>query len=311
MEPELQTRSAVKARRRLRVWPLIVLLALAFFASGGLGYYLASVSSLSPLVVPIPGVTNRPQPMNLLVLGVDRRETERGRADTLMLVFLDPAAGRVGVLSLPRDTYVVVPGHGRTKLAHAHAYGGPELAVETVEGLLGVPVDHYLEVDFASFVRLVDLLGGVEIEVPQRMYYPPEGIDLKPGRQRLNGEDALALVRFRNYPEGDIGRIRQQQRFLLALMDQMVSLRGVLKSPQLLQELYGLVKTDLSWTELLSLAKVFSDLEGSHLSLALLPGTPDYINGVSYWIPDTERLRSTLAELQNPPTANQAQAKEP
>jgi len=285
-------------------------MVLVFLVFGGLGYYLASLTVVSPLGVRIPGVASRPQPMNLLVLGVDRRENERGRADTLMLVFLDPATSRVGVLSLPRDTYVQVPGRGRTKLAHAHAYGGAELAAETVEGLLGVPVDHYLEVDFAGFERLVDLLGGVEIEVPQRMYRPEEGIDLRPGKQRLDGEDALAFVRFRDYPEGDIERIRMQQRFLLALVDQAVSLRNLLRSPQLLQQIYALVETDLPMGDLLSLAKIFSNLENYDLSLALLPGKPSYINGVSYFLPDTEQIRPTLAELQSPPSGNQAQAKE-
>jgi LCP family protein required for cell wall assembly len=298
--------------RRVRIWPLVALGTALFFLFGGLGYYLASLFSLPGVDFPIPGIEGRLEPLNLLVIGSDQRQKEPGRADTLMVVFLDPELDRVSVLSIPRDTLAHVPGHGQTKIAHAHAYGGPELAMKAVEELLGIPIDHYLEVNFEGFIAAVDALGGVEIEVDQRMYYPQEGINLKPGRQRLNGKDALAFVRFRGYPEGDIERIRHQQEFLLALAEEALGWKGLLKSPQLVQTLYSCVRTDLSLAKILTLAKGIRDLTPQNVYVALLPGTPSYVHGVSYWVPDYSKLKATLAELQGSSSnPHHAQAKEP
>lgn len=310
MGEDFLAQPASRPRRRVRPWSLVALVLLVFFSFGALGYYLAGLFALQPVKVPFPGIGVAMKPMNILVMGSDQRKNEPSRADTLMLVFLDPAADHIGVLSIPRDTYAYVPGYGETKIAHAHAYGGPELAMEAVEGLLGVPVDHYVEVNFDGFAAIVDTLGGIEIDVDRRMYYPEEGINLKPGRQRLNGKDALAFVRFRGYPEGDIERIRHQQRFLMALVDEALSLKGILKSPELIQKLYTYVKTDLSLGEMLTLAKALRGLDSGSVSMAMLPGTPRYLNGVSYWVPDPAEVQATLASLKAPPPASQAQAKE-
>lgn len=304
-QPEPRTK-----QRRLRVWPLVSLILLVFFSFGTLGYYLAGLLAFVPVDVSLPGFGAAVEKMNILVIGSDQRKNEPSRADTLMLVMADANAPHVGVLSIPRDTYLNVPGHGETKVAHAHAYGGPDLAVQTVEAFLGVPVDHYLEINFEGFAAIVDTLGGIELDVERRMYYPEEGINLKAGRQRLNGKDALAFVRFRDYPEGDIERIRHQQRFLLALADEALSLKGILKSPRLLQELYTYVKTDLSLNEMLSLAKALRNLRPEQVSLALLPGEPRYLHGVSYWMADPAEVQTVLASLQQAPGGTEAQAKE-
>lgn len=306
-------RPAPKARRKKKWWPLVLLVLAVFLGSGSLGFAVAgrmATMGMDPTGLIPPGLAGWTQPTTILVMGSDQRKDEAARADTLMLVWLDPKVPRIGVLSIPRDTYAQVPGHGYTKINHARVYGGPSMSVNAVEGLLGVPVDHYLDVNFEGFAAIVDALGGIELDVERRMYYPAEGINLKPGRQILNGKDALGFVRFRNYPEGDIERIRHQEKFLLALADQALSLKGVMKSPQLIESLYAHVKTDMSLTDMLALAKAMRNLDSSQISLAMLPGEPQYKEGISYWIADPKEILEAVTDLETPPASNEAQAKE-
>jgi len=139
---------------------------------------------------------------NILVLGVDARPGETtSRSDTMILVSVDPKLNKAAVVSIPRDTKVTIKG-ATEKICAANALGGPQLAVSTVEDLMGIDIDYWVEMDFNGFKKIVDTLGGVTITVPQRMYKPSEGIDLQPGTKKLNGSEALAFVRFRDYNMG-------------------------------------------------------------------------------------------------------------
>ncbi|MEW5935100.1 MAG: LCP family protein, partial [Bacillota bacterium] len=184
--------------------------------------------------------------VNVLVLGLDYQldssgkpiadwRRSHGRADTVMLVSFDLERREVGVLSLPRDSRVDIPGRGLDKLNAAHAYGGPGLAMRTVQELTGVPVHYYVRTSFDGVARMVDLLGGVEFDVPRNMDYedPTQDlyIHLKAGRQVLDGKSALQLLRFRQYPEGDIDRIRVQQAFLMAAARKALSVVTLARLP--------------------------------------------------------------------------------
>lgn len=314
VERETISSQGKKKRRRLRLIPMVLLVLVVFFSFGYLGFYLAGATyrplNLPPLTNPLQALLGRPQPVNILLLGTDQRGTEPARADTILVAFVDPAIPRVNLISIPRDTYTTIPEVGETKINHAHAYGGPELTMDTVESLLGVPVDRYVEVNFEGFEKIIDLLGGVEIEVDRRMHYPPENIDLQPGRQVLDGEDALAFVRFRGYPEGDIARIEHQQEFLTTLADQALQAKNIFKTPQILQEMRANVKTNLKWEEMLSLAEALRSMEPGNLKTATLPGEPDYIRGVSYWIPDAQAMEELVASFSVPDPSNRALGQE-
>jgi LCP family protein required for cell wall assembly len=221
---------------------------------------------------------------------VDRRGNEAARADTIMVALVDKKSASVKLLSIPRDTYTQVSGHGRTKINHAYAYGGEKLMLETVNKLLGLNIEKYVVADFQGFVNIVDILGGVRMNVEKRMYYPPEGIDLMPGDQVLDGDKALQYVRFRSDGKGDIGRVARQQEFLKQLADKALQISTVWKIPDLIKEASRSIETNLSIPEMISLGNTFKNIDTSAIEAKTLPGWPDYINEISYWIPDETEL---------------------
>ncbi|OIQ54163.1 LCP family protein [Neomoorella thermoacetica] len=239
-------------------------------------------------------------PETILLIGVDQRvPNEPSRSDTIMLAVLDPQKPGVDLLSIPRDTRVKIPGHGYDKINAAHAYGGPQLLLDTINNFLGSHVDKYVEVNFQDFQKIIDILGGVDIDVDKRMYYPEENINLKPGFQHLNGYDALAYVRYRYDPEGDITRVGRQQKFMKALIDQTLKLSTIPKIPKLVSEISKDVKTNLSVKEMLSLALSMKDLNGSAVNTYTIPGEGKYVGGVSYYIVDQQKLTDVLASIPN------------
>ncbi|MER3603070.1 MAG: LytR family transcriptional regulator [Thermus sp.] len=233
--------------------------------------FLAAFSALAiwlyPLVRPVAKYGALPktldEPLNLLVLGVTpeyvgyhKKAPERfqGLTDTLLLVRLDPRANQVVVLSIPRDVWVDLPGHGWHKINAANPLGGPELAMRAVEDLLGVPVDAYVSVSLTALREAVDALGGVRVCVEKPMHYTDQAaglrIDLEAGCQTLNGAQAEAYLRFRKDALGDIGRIQRQQAFLQALKEQLLTPMGLLRLPQAVARAEAYLRTDLSREEI-------------------------------------------------------------
>lgn len=241
---------------------------------------------------------------NIVVLGVDERaeEYDVGRSDTLFVVMFDTQTKNASLLSIPRDTRVRIPKHGWDKINHAYAYGGRELTQKTVEELLGLHINNYVMVDFKGFKGLVDAIGGVDINVEKDMYYRDSWdgftIDLKKGRQHMDGETAIQYVRFRD-EEGDIGRIKRQQHFLMAVYEKISSADMLLHIPGLAQQLTAMIKTDLPINDMLSLGKALHAMvREKGLSMAMVPGTPEYIDGISYWQPDITDLRELMVQMQ-------------
>lgn len=241
---------------------------------------------------------------NIVVLGVDERaeENDTGRSDTLFVVMFDTTQKAASLLSIPRDTRVPIQGHGWDKINHAYAYGGRELTQKTVEELLGLKINHYVMVDFNGFQGLVDAIGGVDIDIEKDMYYYDDWdgfkIDLKKGRQHLDGKTAIQYVRYRD-EDGDIGRIRRQQHFLLAVYDKITSANMLLHIPGLAQQLTSMVKTDLPLSDMVNLGRALHTMVKSQgLAMATVPGTPKYIDGISYWLPDITDLREQMVKMQ-------------
>ena len=241
---------------------------------------------------------------NIIVLGVDERAEEHdvGRSDTLFVVMFDTNKKAASLLSVPRDTRVRIKGHGWDKINHAYAYGGRELTQKTTEELLGIKINNYVMVDFKGFVGLVDAIGGVDINVEKNMYYYDEWdgfkIDLKKGMQHMDGKTAIQYVRYRD-EEGDIGRIRRQQHFMMAVYDRITSANMLLHIPGLAKQLTNMVKTDLPLTDMVDLGRVLHAMVKSKgLAMATVPGTPEYIDGISYWLPDITDLREQMVKMQ-------------
>lgn len=234
----------------------------------------------------------------VLLLGVDSNNSYRTRSDTIILATVDAQSRKARLVSIPRDTRVKIKGSW-DKINAAYVYGGIDLAKETVENFLGVQVDRYAIVNFNSLTKIVDAVGGIEVDVPIRMKYLAEGIDLYPGKQTLNGKDALAYSRYRYTDEGDIGRAKRQQEVIGLLADKIFSLEGVKKLPELVNLMEENVETDIPVKEIFALAKLAPDIIENKIISLVVPGKNAKIDNLWYWEPDLDMLEKQLAASNN------------
>ncbi|MEL6351853.1 MAG: LCP family protein [Cyanobacteria bacterium J06627_28] len=241
------------------------------------------------------------RPVNILVMGLDEAHDVEGadpddlvgRTDTMLLVRVDPEEKVVNVLSIPRDTRVEIPGYGIEKINQANFEGGAELAAQTVmHNFDNVQIDRYVRVSTTAFTEIVDLVGGIEVLVPKAMQYEDKTqglvIDLEPGLQNLNGDEAEQFARFRQDAYGDIGRVQRQQILLKALRQRIANPTVLPKLPQIVRILQKRIDTNLSPEEMLALAGFGLNLESKDLQMVMLPG--DFSDpeeyGASYWLAD-------------------------
>lgn len=239
--------------------------------------------------------------LNILVIGYDSSINGPPRADTILLASIDLKTREVGVLSIPRDTRVSIPGHGVNRINAAHAFGGIDLTVQTLESFLNVPIDYYVETDFDGFARIIDAIGGVELTIKEPLHYVDKAgglyIDLPAGRQKLNGEEALEYVRFREELKGDIGRIERQQKFLKAMVKSLLNPDIIVKLPAIYKETRKAVNTNIPIQDISPFIHLIKDMKMEQFKTVMLPGEPKYINGASYWIADREKLEILVNNL--------------
>jgi LCP family protein required for cell wall assembly len=292
------SRRLVSNRRRgSRLWRfglgLLVLFALA--AGTGIGYFYFGSSTVRQMVHDWRRGLWRPEKafpgrsdVTLLLLGRDvdldnraRVVNTYGRTDTILLMHLDFAARTANVLSIPRDTLVRIPGYpGEHKINSAHAFGGPKLTARTVESFLGVRSEEYLVVDYRSFEKAIDMLGGLEVFVPKRMDYDDNWgglhIHLRPGTQVLNGEQALGFVRYRKSNEGqsdtDQDRIERQHQLLMAAKRKIVSPSTFFRLPAVIETVRGGVSSSMSDAQMMAIANFVRGLPPGAIRAATIPG---------------------------------------
>jgi len=251
-----------------------------------------TVGIVQRLREPFPGRTQ----LNVLLLGCDDVEEVR-RADTIMVLFLNPRLERAALLSIPRDSRVQIPGHGLDKINHAYAYGEVELAQQTVEQFLGITVDYYAQIGFDTFVEVVDELGGVDVDVGKRMkthtYY--ESIDLQKGYQHLSGREALQFVRYRD--DSDIERGKRQQQLLGALVDQKLN---VMNSHRLLaagSKALEALNTNIDWYAAYDFLRVLRHISASEVMVGTVPIADSSIDGIYYGKVREHELQQLLGAL--------------
>lgn len=244
-----------------------------------------------------PGMIARPARMNILCLGVDSVEGSH-RTDTILVVGIDPHERRVTVLSVPRDTRALVNGVAH-KINEMYARHGELSLRGMIEELLEITIDRFVLVDFAGFINTIDLLGGIDLAIEQPMHYDDNWgnvhIHFNPGQMHLNGKKALEYVRFRADSAADLGRIKRQQRFISAILEKIKSPAIVVKLPQLIQEAYGHIRTDLRLAEMLDLAYALKSGQISIQTMSL-PGDARYIDKISYYLPYKEEAVSIGAK---------------
>lgn len=285
-----------KSGRLLKV--LIALLVMVAVAL--VGVHLYSQHMLSEIVPDRQETKYLDDRVNILVVGTDADENGNGRADSIMVFNIDLKNDHVNVLSIPRDSRVDVPGRKyQTKINHSYAYGGIELTKETVENLLGVPIDYYATTNFAGFEDIVEILDGVYIDVPRRMkthtWYGD--IDLEPGYQLLDAEQALGFVRYRYDAGGDIARAERQQLFLKAVYERVRTMDVATKLPQVMDKVLEMVDTDLSAVQLLALVNHFKDMDLETAFVNETVAGHSQMLDASYWIIDEEAMQDAVQRL--------------
>ena len=246
------------------------------------------------------GVTQKEvdvEPFSVLLLGVDERENDVGRSDTMIVLTVNPEAKSVKMLSIPRDTRVEIVGNDTTeKINHAYARGGVNMAIDTVENLLNIPIDYYVSVNMEGFLDLVDTLGGIEVENDMELevndYYFPKG------EVKLNGDEALIFSRIRyEDPRGDFGRQVRQRLLIEALMGEAKDPKILLKVSDVLDVLGDNVRMNFTMSEIKAFPQLYVNLNSSIEQLQFEDGTGEMIGPLWYYIMDEEELTSISNDL--------------
>lgn len=276
--------------------------------------------SISRSTLRVPELT---RPVNILVLGMSVLASDAGKSasevrnmgyeaqmhsvdglsDTMVLLRFDPETHQMIVLSIPRDTRVLMENYGVQKINSANVYGGPALAAREVSKLLnGVGIDRYVRINVLGLGKLVDALGGINFYVSKDMNYIDESqhlyINLKQGKHHLNGEQAMELLRFRHDAYGDLGRMQRQQLLLRALMEQALNPTTIARTPQLLETIKADVDTNLSVEEIVALAGFGQKTDRDRVLGLIVPGdfNGDGRHEISYWLPDHRRIEAMMAK---------------
>lgn len=244
---------------------------------------------------------------NIVVFGVDEGTIGAGdrynryRSDTIIIFSIDKKNKDVKAFSIPRDTRVHIDKVGTDKINAAMAYGGLDLAISTVKDFLNIPIHNYVVVNLEGFRDIVDAVGGVEIDVDQPLKYKDRAqnlfIDIRPGLQVLNGEQAEGYVRYRQYPRGDIDRIVAQQKFIKAFAKTLLKPSTLLKLPKIIDVVQKSIDTDITPLQMASLANLARQLKTEDISLYTIPGEGKYISGVSYYIPHVAKMNELVDQI--------------
>lgn len=221
------------------------------------------------------------EPYNLLIMGFDNHPGETvWRSDVMLLTRVDPQEGKVWMVSLPRDYKAAVEGHGFKKLNAAYQLGGEQLAIDTIEKLTGQKINHYMGVGLDGFQVIVDAMGGVDIDVPEKFDDPKADRSgdgsaryIDKGFQTLDGLHAMTFVRSRNFPDGDFARMRHQQLFFKALADQSATKLTTAQLLSAANKIIPYLSTDMSAGDLLRTVKDLKDAGSANVYTATLPGT--------------------------------------
>jgi len=317
---EVPTKSRHPGARRGLKYGLIGLLVLVVFVvSTGIFTYLKVQSNISKGHRNFSGLIAPPPkgPLNILVLGSDARSVvEAGqrnerqfrggsgqRADTIILLHIYAGSKHAVLISFPRDLRVNIPGHGINKINAAYPLGGANLMIKTVSQLTGLDINHYVEVNFASFRDIVNAVHGVPLYFPKPLYDLKSGLNItQTGCVTLNGDQALSFVRARYiYANADLGRIQGQQRFIRALLNRVKSL-GVLLYPPTLIKLSEVAGKGLIFDKGIDLGLARSianslKFDQKNVDFRQYPGTPRYVGGVSYVVPEPTAARALFNSL--------------
>ena len=296
--------------KKKRKWPKYVLIALLVALIAG-GIYVYSVYSnftttLDTMHEPVereqPSVErteivefDQQDPFSVLLLGVDEREDDRGRSDTMVVMTVNPETQSTKMVSIPRDTYTEIVGRGTTdKINHAYAFGGIEMSMNTTENLLDIPIDYVVQVNMEGFEDIVDAVDGVTVNNSLAFDNFPEG------EIELNGEQALDYVQMRKQdPRGDFGRQDRQKQVIQGIMRKGASINSLWNYKDIFDALGQNVRTNMTFDEMVDVQRNYQDAVTNVDQMIIEDGYGETINGIWYYMMDDAELaeiQSTLKE---------------
>ncbi|MGE6630281.1 LCP family protein [Bacillus sp. NPDC077027] len=312
-----QSRIKRKKKKRLKPWVKVTLfifgiLLLTTASVTGYAYYKVTNASKkaqvsldrgSQSVKRIKAFDPGKDSFSVLLLGIDSRKGEtvkQARSDAMVLATVNRTNKTVKLLSIPRDSYVNIPGHGYDKITHAHAFGGADLTVDTIENLLDIPVDFVIQSNFKAFKEIVNELNGVPVNIQDEYVVKQIEKDtkgkvvLQTGAHTLNGDEALAYVRTRK-ADSDLLRGKRQMEVLKAIFDKSKSLTSIPSYDNIIDTLGDNVTTNLSMQELVGLFPLLTSLKS--VETLQLKGSDYEPNGIYYYQLDQNQLNEVKTDL--------------
>ena len=271
---------------------------------------LASLNIYNPSIIPSNfRLLSLNKKTNILLLGCDEIFDEvengkhlwRGRSDSIILLSCNPSKNTLNILNIPRDTKIKIPSHGIEKINYLNTIGGPTFTKKYLEVLLKTHIDHYVIVNVQGLNKIIDELGGVVIDVPQRMQYTDHAgmlnINLFPGKQLLKGKQSVDFLRFRHDNLGDIGRIQRQQEFIRAIFKKLLDPITFTKLPEIVSIYKKTMLTSLKPLEIIKIANFIRNIPRSRQNIVILPGEFSRYEQISYWIPNKKEINNLIKKL--------------
>ncbi|MDO6658243.1 LytR family transcriptional regulator [Anaerobacillus sp. 1_MG-2023] len=285
-----------------------VILGVLVIAGGGYAYYLydSVKNTASDMHEPISRETStlrtekvetkEKDPISILLMGVDERENDQGRSDTMIMITVNPNDNSMMMFNIPRDTRTEIIGRGTVeKMNHAYAYGGVEMAMDTVENFLDVPIDYYFKVNMEAFEDVVSALNGVTVDNPFAFDYG--GYTFPKGEVSLNADEALAFSRMRyEDPKGDLGRNDRQREIIKAIIDKGANVGSINKIDDLLEAVGSNVKTNMTFKEM---NDIFKNYKGARNNMETfeIDGSGEMIDGLWYYIVSDQEKQSITQKV--------------
>jgi LCP family protein required for cell wall assembly len=298
-----------KRKKKKRTWLKVVgIIVLLFILAGGAFAYSvwnSLTKTVDTMHTPIDRTTDKrtkdlalsdQEPFSMLMLGVDERDGDKGRSDTMIVLTVNPQKKSVKMLSIPRDTRTEIVGHGtQDKINHAFAFGGAKMSMDTVENFLDIPIDYYMKINMEGFKDIVDAVGGVTVQNDLDFTY--EGVHFAKGSINLNGEDALKYSRMRyDDPNGDYGRQSRQRAIIEAVIKEGASLSSLTKYDEVFAALGNNIQTNLTFDDMMDIQKNYRDASKS-ITQSSINGNGTKIDGVYYNIVSDEEKEKVQSEL--------------
>ncbi|WP_249594874.1 polyisoprenyl-teichoic acid--peptidoglycan teichoic acid transferase TagU [Peribacillus frigoritolerans] len=298
-----------KKKKKKRTWLKVVgIIVLLFILAGGAFAYSvwnSLTKTVDTMHTPIDRTTDKrtkdlalsdQEPFSMLMLGVDERDGDKGRSDTMIVLTVNPQKKSVKMLSIPRDTRTEIVGHGtQDKINHAFAFGGAKMSMDTVENFLDIPIDYYMKINMEGFKDIVDAVGGVTVQ--NDLDFTSDGIHFAKGTHTLTGKEALAYSRMRHDdPSGDFGRQSRQRAIIEAVIKEGASLSSLTKYDEVFDALGNNIQTNLTFDDMMDIQKNYRDASKS-ITQSSINGNGTKIDGIYYYIVSDEEKEKVQAEL--------------